>query len=357
MNPKFKTLQKQLQKKKSDLALFITQDADQYDPNLFYFTNYSGMGFLIVPKAKKPFIVVPEMEYEKAKNVSKVRPVKLKESFSQTIKKQLAKQNIKPQKIALDKTRITLAMHAALKKAFKASFIDVYETCKKIRIVKTPQEIKDIQKACTIADDIVIGTIAKFKTFKKESDVCAYLLYQTNKRGLTVSFPPIVASGKNASQPHYEPANTVLKKGFCVIDFGVIYNGYCSDMTRTIYLGTPTKKERDLYNHLLSAQQKTIAQLKENVKCSDLHAFAVNQLKPYHKYFVHALGHGVGVQIHESPSLSPNSKEKIENNMVLTIEPGIYIPNKCGMRIEDTILFTKKPKILTKTTKALIHVA
>lgn len=154
--------------------------------------------------------------------------------------------------------------------------------------------------------------------------------------------------------PHHEPSNTKIKKGFCVIDFGVKYKGYCSDITRTICIGKPSDKEKETYNSLLAIQKNTINQIRSGKKCSELYDFVNNSLGKHQKYFTHGLGHGVGTQIHEMPNLSLNSKDRIKNNMVFTIEPGIYFPGKYGIRIEDTIFFKNKSILLTKTAKDLI---
>ena len=140
------------------------------------------------------------------------------------------------------------------------------------------------------------------------------------------------------------------------MDFGVKYNGYCSDITRTIYFGNPTKKEKVIYNMLLAIQKNTINEIKENKKCSGLYDFVNNQLGKYKSNFTHGLGHGVGVEIHELPNLTLNSKDTVKNSMVFTIEPGIYFPKRFGIRIEDTVLFNKKTHVLTRTSKDLLIV-
>ena len=140
------------------------------------------------------------------------------------------------------------------------------------------------------------------------------------------------------------------------MDFGVKCKGYCSDMTRTIFVGNPNKKDKEIYNFLLNIQKNAINEVKENKKCSELYDFVNKNLGKYKSNFTHGLGHGVGVEIHELPNLTLNSKDRIKNNMVFTIEPGIYLPKRFGIRIEDTILFRKKTEVLTKTTKDLLIV-
>jgi len=188
------------------------------------------------------------------------------------------------------------------------------------------KEMQIIKKAFNYGNKILNKTINNFKNFKTESDVSGFLEYETKKLGLGLSFPPIVASGSNGSMPHYEPRNVKLNKGFCVIDFGIKYNGYCTDCTRTIYLGNISKKEKNIYNFLLDIQKNIIENIKINDDCDEIYVNCVKSLGKYSKYFIHGLGHGVGVEIHELPNLTLDSKDKIGRDMVFTVEPGIYIP-------------------------------
>jgi Xaa-Pro aminopeptidase len=325
---------------------------------MFYFSGYNGLGALVIPKKHKPFLIVPEMEFQKAKK-SMVRQVYSmdKKRFFESIFATLKKNNIKSKKIAIDNNNFTLNSYKHFKKQFKKSRTnDIALECLKLRQIKTMKEIKTIKKAFNYGNKILNKTIKNFKDFKKESEVAAFLEYETKKLGLMLSFPPIVASGNNSSIPHYELGNVKLKKGFCVIDFGVKYNGYCTDITRTIYLGKINNKEKQIYNFLLDIQKNIIKKIKINGNCGKIYEDCVKRLKDYSKYFIHGLGHGVGVEIHELPNLTLKSKDKIVGNMIFTIEPGIYIPRKFGIRIEDTVLMGKKLNVLTKVAKDLLIV-
>jgi Xaa-Pro aminopeptidase len=216
--------------------------------------------------------------------------------------------------------------------------------------------VQYLKKSCNYADQILQKAIKQFKLFKTETEVAAFLEYETRKLGLDLSFPPIVASGKNGSVPHHEPSNKKINKGFCVLDFGVKYKGYCSDITRTVYFGKPSKKEKEIYNMLLKIQKETINLAQKGKKCSELYDYTVQSLGKYKDFFTHGLGHGVGIEIHEMPNLTMLSKDTIRNNIVFTIEPGVYFPKKFGIRIEDTVLFKGKPIPLTKTSKDLLIV-
>ena len=156
---------------------------------------------------------------------------------------------------------------------------------------------------------------------------------------------------------HHDTEAGKLKKGFCVIDFGVRYKNYCTDTTRTIYIGKPAKEDVRLYNFLLKIQKDAVKMVKSSIKCSSLNKFVLSSLKNYKKYFIHGLGHGIGINIHEKPDLTEKSKDRIMENMIFTIEPGIYLKNK-GIRIEDSILFkNKKAIVLTRAIKELITIS
>jgi Xaa-Pro aminopeptidase len=182
-----------------------------------------------------------------------------------------------------------------------------------------------------------------------------YLDAETAKLGLKTSFKPIVASGRNSANPHHDNTGK-LSKGFCIIDFGIKYNGYCSDITRTIYFGKPTTKETEIYDTVLGANNKCINSVKCGMKCSDADKLCRKVLGKYSDKFIHGLGHGIGVEIHEGPTLNSKSKDVLKDGMVFTIEPGVYIKNIGGVRIEDDVvlLYNGEKKVLTKTTKKLL---
>ncbi len=353
---KISELRSILLKKGADAALFYNSDSAKINPNMFYFSGYKGLGALVIPSKKPPFLIAPGMEFQRAKKSMIKRAYSMeKKKFFESIYCTIKKNKLGIRTIAIDKNNFTLNSYWHFKKQFKkAKAVDLALGCFKLRMIKTQKEIKFLRKSCSCADEILQKAIRNFKDFRTESEAAAFLEYEAKKLGLELSFSPIVASGSNASMPHHEPLNAKIKKGFCVLDFGVKYKGYCSDMTRTVYVGKPGKNEEKIYNMILNVQKSSINQIKNNKKCSELYNFVNKSLGKYQKYFTHGLGHGVGVEIHEMPNLSLNSKDRIKNSMVFTIEPGIYIPRKFGIRIEDTILFKNKPVVLTKTSKDLL---
>lgn len=217
-------------------------------------------------------------------------------------------------------------------------------------------EIKKIKKACFISDKIFKQLIKelKNKSFKTELDISKFLKQKTKENNCKLAFKSIVAIQENAAEIHHKPNKTKLKKGFLVVDFGVKYKGYCSDCTRTFYLGKPSKKEKEFYNFILLAQETALLYSQPGNYAADLDLLVRTILKDYFRNFIHGLGHGIGKRIHQSPSLKPRSRSILKENQVITIEPGLYFKNKFGIRIEDTIIVKNKPEILTKTTKKLI---
>lgn len=216
--------------------------------------------------------------------------------------------------------------------------------------------ISDIKRACNITDNILKELIRELKKnkFSTELEVYNYLKEKTKENKCQLAFKPIVGTGGNASEIHHKANETKLKKGFLVIDFGVRYNDFCADETRTVYLGTPSNEEKKLYKLVLEAQQTALNHVKPGVYAADIDLIARAVLQDYFRHFIHSTGHGVGKRVHQGPSLRPRSRSILKENQVITVEPGLYFKNKLGIRIEDTIIVKNKPLQLTRTTKELI---
>lgn len=353
---KIKEFQKLLKKRKIDLAIFYNSDFEKIDNNMLYFSQYDGIGALVIPAKKKPFLIAPKMEIKKAREclIKRVYAWDKGKRLFENVKQLTKKNKIKSKVIGIDKDNFSLNAYKELKKHFKGiRAIGIEKGCLRLREGKTKDEIKIIKKACGISDGILKKCFGIFKKFKTESDVKAYLEYEAKKKGCSLAFPTIVASGSNSNKAHHHTKDTKLKKGFCVIDFGLRYKNYCTDTTRTVYLGKISEKEKDIYNLLLNVQKQAIKNIKINKSCSKVYDEVKKGLKNYKKYFTHGLGHGFGIKIHELPNLTEKSKDRIKNNTAFTVEPGIYLRN-FGIRIEDSVLIeNNKAKILTKIAKEL----
>jgi Xaa-Pro dipeptidase len=222
-------------------------------------------------------------------------------------------------------------------------------------VIKNKTEIAHVEKACQITDEIFSLITTDFY-FKTELELARFIKKQIKQRGLREAFPPIVASGPRAGNSiHPKPTNEKLE-GFVIIDFGVRIHGYCSDMTRTIFVGTPKSSDKKIYDLVLASKKSAEKKARTGARCAESDMIARKTLGAYKKYFIHTLGHGVGKRIHENPKIYyKRTEELFLENMIITIEPGVYLPNKLGIRIEDTYAIEKKGlRSLTKSSQKLL---
>ena len=211
------------------------------------------------------------------------------------------------------------------------------------------------RKACKITDEIIQLCIRNIRQFRTEKDIDRFLRTEARKRKCRIAFPPVVAIGKNASEIHHKPKNARIRKGFLIIDFGIKCNGHCSDITRTLYIGKPSKKEKEIYAKVLAVQKAGVRNAKAGAEGFEVDYRARKKFGNLRELFIHSLGHGVGKKIHQKPNLSPKSPDRLKLGDAITIEPGIYVKGKLGIRIEDTIIVGKNSGVvLTKTSKKLI---
>lgn len=227
------------------------------------------------------------------------------------------------------------------------------------RMVKGRDEVDKIIAAQRIAERAFEQLLNFIRPGVTEREIALELDYTMLKNGAQgLSFETIAVSGANSSLPHGVPGERKLNNGdFLTLDFGAVYEGYHSDMTRTVAIGEPSEKQRLVYQTVLNAQTAALKILSAGVDCADADAEARNVISAagFGDCFNHSTGHGVGVEIHEAPNLSPKSKQKLAAEMVVTVEPGIYIPGEFGVRVEDMALITSDGcKNLTKTAKELL---
>lgn len=227
-----------------------------------------------------------------------------------------------------------------------------------LRNIKDEKEIKNIKKACDIASKAYKHILDFVKPGMREVEVSNEIESFMKSLGASkVSFDTIVASGIRGSMPHGTASNKIINEGdFVTIDYGCIYGGYCSDITRSFLVGDSNKKLEKVYRIVKEAQEAAIKMVKAGIRASEVDKAARNYIesKGYGKYFTHSTGHGVGIVVHDPISVSSKSDMILQENMVITIEPGIYIPNVGGIRIEDDVLVTKDGcKVLTSACKRL----
>ena len=226
------------------------------------------------------------------------------------------------------------------------SFTEHQNAVLDLRVVKDYEEIEILREAAAIADRALGSALKDFCPGKSESELKASLEYYILKYGGTSSsFPIIVASGPNGSLPHAGASDRLVQESELItIDFGAVYQGYCSDMTRTIWYGELPERQSEILRATRIAQERALAATKAGIKACDLDALARETLAEaeLEQYFIHSLGHGVGLNIHEAPGLRKSNEEPLLAGQVVTIEPGVYIPDFTGCRVEDTVLVTEE---------------
>ena len=261
--------------------------------------------------------------------------------------------------LGYEENYLTVAEFMAFEQKLEAKLTPVSAQLAGFRAVKEPYELDRMRKAQQITDQAFADVLPRIKTGMTEKELCAELIYCLLKNGGEgLSFEPIVVSGPNTSLPHGVPGDRKLQEGdFITMDFGVIYQGYCSDMTRTVALGHATEEMKKVYDTVLQAQLAGIAATKAGATGQQIDAAARQVITDagFGPYFGHGYGHSLGLEVHESPSCSPACKDPIPENAVCSAEPGIYLPGKFGVRIEDVVVFTKDGcEILTASPKNLI---
>ncbi len=266
--------------------------------------------------------------------------------------------------LGIEEDNLTVAEFKVIKKHFKKiKHFDV----KHLRSIKFKEEIRKIEKACQIGDLAFKFILKKIKVGVSEKEIAGKLEVFIKNQGAEISFPAIVAFGKNSSVPHHQTGEAKLesKKGqFVLLDFGARFENYCSDMTRTIFFGKPSDRQKKMYQTVLEAQQKAIDFINSTLK-SGKEVKASQPDKAARDYIIskgyptipHSLGHGIGLEVHEHPSISPKSRETLKEGMVFSIEPGIYLEDFGGVRIEDLfVLENKNLKQITHSPKKMISV-
>jgi Xaa-Pro dipeptidase len=332
--------------KKNFDGYLVTNEANQ-----LYFAGFPGTACILIPKKGKNTIYVYGVNYEQAKAEAKefnVDLVKRGEKLADKIAKKVKTSKIK--KLCLD--AITgvpgVADYMRLRKAVRgiARIRIDNKPVSELRKVKDKEELELMRKAGELTSQ---GMKAAYETIKpgiKEYEVAAEIEYAMRKKGSCgTAFETIVASGIRSAFPHGGCTDRKIQKGdLVVVDIGATYKHYCSDMTRTITAGKPSKKQKKLYEIVKQAQEKAFQAVKPKTKAKDIDAISRKIIKDagYGEYYVHGLGHGVGLEIHELPTLNQGSKDRLAVGNVVTVEPGIYIVGFGGIRIEDTILVRKR---------------
>ncbi|MFH1133383.1 MAG: Xaa-Pro peptidase family protein [Nanoarchaeota archaeon] len=320
-------LQKVMKEKGIGCCLFFGQD-----PAVRYFSDFSAEAALVCVQAKDAWLRVSEMELARAQK-ARIKPVLMKRGFFDDLPHAKV--------IGLNFSTVPIGASRRLRKKTKARFVDVSKIIQELRSTKTEEEISRIAKACRVGDNVYEEILAD--DFDDEAELKAEIVEKIYEQGCVPSFEPIVASGWHGRLPHYEGSGKLLN-GPCILDFGVRHKGYCSDMTRTAFVGAVGKKEREAYSIVRSVLEESKAMLTPNRKAAEPYLHAKQRLG---KHLIHSLGHGIGLEVHEAPRLGGKSKERLKEGMTLAVEPGYYTKG-FGIRLEDDVVLGMKT--LTKVS-------
>lgn len=337
-------------------AILVTSQKNRY-----YFTAFSSTaGFLVITKTATYFLT--DFRYgEMAEPLKKDGINVIVCGGAETMKKIreiLAENGVR--KLGFEDTEMTYAEYVNYAKVFEGiELVGVGKDIEFIRRYKTQDELDNIAKAQAITDKVFTHMLDVIKPGVTEIELAIELECTIRRLGGDgLAFDTIIASGLNSSKPHAHPTEKKIEVGDPVtMDFGARYAGYCSDMTRTVFVGSVSDKMRDIYDTVLKSQLLVLENIKPGMKGCDMDAIARNYIasRGYGEYFQHSTGHSVGIDIHESPNLSPVCETIFEPNMLGTVEPGVYVAGLGGVRIEDLVIFTQDGiKDLTTSSKEII---
>lgn len=300
-------------------------------------------GSFLIAKPDETVIITSVLEEESAKETGmKVVTTKSRKDTEEILKNELSKYNT----VGLNYSSLTLENYKYLLKVIPdKEFVDVSVSIQEARRIKDDDEIKKIREAGRIACESIENVYEKLKEGMTEKEVASLVVYEMMKNGAdNPSFSTIVAFSENASQPHYSPQLRKLRKGDIVlIDYGALYQDYCSDVTRTVSFGKADEKIKEAYDVVYRAQENSMKMIRDGVngKDVDIKARSIIDGTEYKERFIHSLGHGLGMDVHDHPALSVSLDFPLKAGMVVTDEPGIYVPGKFGIRIEDDVLVKK----------------
>lgn len=314
-------------------AVFITGR-----PNIFYYSGFTSEdAYLLI--SHDTCLIITDSRYtiqahEQAKGFE---VLDIKDGFEKVFSRTNAKY------IGYEENIMSVREYKHIRSRLRQNqdFIEMQNLIDEPRKIKDEKEIKKIAEAESIGDEAFSHILNEIKPGKTEKEIALELEFFMKRQGAeALSFDTIAASGKRSAMPHGVATDKKIEEGdFLTLDFGCVFEGYCSDMTRTIVIGKASERQKEIYNTVLNAQTSAIDVIHEGIPCSEVDNIARSIINEagYGDKFGHGLGHSVGIEIHESPSFAPKCNEKVRNGNVITVEPGIYIDGFGGVRIEDLI--------------------
>lgn len=343
-------------------SIFITSPA-----NFYYISNHltdphERLIGIYISHRRDPLLIVPALEKEDAENAGWSYDIISYFDHDdpwQLLKDQLQKDNEKPETIGLEHDHLTLERYYNVKEILPdAAISDIQELLASVRVIKTRDEYARLKEAAELADFGIETGIKSIREGVSELEIIAGIEYELKKQGVQqMSFQTMALSGAKTASPHGTPSMKKLEAGDMVLfDLGVLFEGYCSDITRTVAYKSITEEQKNIYETVLAAERKAINAAQIGTAVGQLDKAARDHIdnNGYGEYFTHRIGHGLGIETHEYPSMHSNNTLTLKAGMSFTIEPGIYVPGEGGVRIEDMVFMTENgPEQLTKYPKEL----
>jgi Xaa-Pro aminopeptidase len=329
-------------------------------PNVSYLCGFSGSTGVLIAGAKRSlFITDGRYTAQAREEVRDARVIIGKRAALNEAANQIAR--LKLLNVAVEADRLTVSAHAAVKKQLpeKARLRNTMGIVDRLRTVKDAEEIARIRAAVLLSANVFDSILGRLRPGVTESEIAGEMEFAMRRAGAQgASFPTIVAGGVRSALPHGRASDAALpQRGLVVLDHGAILSGYCSDQTRTVHLGKPDAQARRMYGVVRDAQQAAVAAVRAGRSVGEVDRAARSRIARagFGRFFTHSTGHGVGLEIHEAPRIAARQTEKLAPGMVITIEPGIYVPGVGGVRIEDMVVVTEDGcEVLTPTTRELI---
>jgi Xaa-Pro dipeptidase len=334
-------------------CVFLSTSETRPDENFYYATgiprDLNLNSFAIVRRGRKPLVVASALEYDELKKHGTLDVVKYEsrkdiEKIMRTL----------PARVGVNYSCMTVAGMKRLKKYVRSTY-DVSKMLGEARSVKTAGEIRKIKQACKISEDVLNGVPDMLRRNMAERELALEMEYRARKEGADgLAFPTIVAYGPNAAVPHHSTGPAKIgRNNFLLVDFGVVTDGYCADLSRTFFIGRAGDAEKKAYRTVKAAQQAAMAAVRPGVKYAKLLSVANEILeKGLGQKLIHGLGHGLGINVHDYPA---GKNYVLRNGSVITVEPGYYRAGAFGLRIEDDIAVRGKARMLSRSPKNLVE--
>lgn len=325
--------------------------------NIKYLTNIEAEGILILGR-KENFFITDGRYIEEVNSLLTIDDGIIVNDIKDISKEDAENLFLFCENVGFEEEYVTYAKYKEYMYKYKINnLVETEKIIEKQRAIKDEEEIRNITKACEITDNCFEYLLNYIEVGMTEKQIASAIERFFKINGAeTLAFDTIVASGPNSSKPHAIPTDRKIEEtDIITIDMGCKYNGYCSDMTRTIFVGKIEDEMKKVYNLVLKNQKQTIGEMHEGAICKNVAKMVINDFEINNYELIHGLGHSLGLEIHEIPNLSSKSEVILKQNMIITDEPGIYIPGRFGIRIEDTVIIGKSTGIpLTKSNKEIV---